>query len=107
MTVNNGPRSRECIIQFSTEVSTTVGDETALRFAIDSDDANDCQAIGPEILQTGIGGGLQTVTYMGVTTIGAGRHTITPCYALTNVFTPEDAGVVFRNRCLTVECRTQ
>jgi hypothetical protein len=107
VTVNNGSTARQCIIQFSTEVTTTAGDQTTLAYTIDSTNPANCIAIGPELFHAGNPYGLtETVTHIGVRNIGTGTHIIRPCL---QTLDGNGGGATseFFFRCLTVECRTQ
>lgn len=102
VTVDNGPKSRECIITFSTEVLTSFGDRAEIAYSIDNDV---CQIIGPAFFHHGAGGA-EAVTQMGVGTIGAGTHTIAPCFRAVDL-NGSGASTTFFFRHMTVECRTQ
>jgi hypothetical protein len=106
VTVNNGNTARQCVIQFSTEVRTSVGDQTFLRYTIDSTNPANCNFIGPEFFHAGESNLIETHTQMGVRNIGAGTHTIRPCFSA-NDGNLDGATSTFFIRCMTVECRTQ
>jgi hypothetical protein len=108
VTVNNGDVSRNCIITFSTEVFTSLGDLTLLGYTIDSTNPANCQVIGPQYFHYGASSLFifETATHMGVKNIGSGTHTIRPCFLAADN-NGGGANSQFGYRCLTVECRTQ
>ncbi len=108
VTVDNGDVSRSCIITFSTEVKTSLGDVTRLSYTIDSANPVNCQSqiIGPGLFHSGATNESETVTQMGVKDIGSGTHTIRPCFSALDR-DGNGARTDFHVRCLTVECRTQ
>ena len=97
VTINNGTVSRNVIIQFSTEaVVSQPGGRIDLKYSIDG---GSCMVIGP--LYFACDTEYNTRTAIGVIKLGAGVHTIVPCY-----FTWDPAAAVWY-RCLTAEGRTK
>lgn len=110
VTVNNGNNQRQCIIQFSSEVSTTeVGDGVRVHYTVDSTNPNSCVAIGPEDFYVSSAGNntLDTRTAIGARQIGQGTHTVRVCAALRDLNNNNTGTYQLFFRTLTVECRTQ
>ncbi|HEX3033900.1 MAG TPA: hypothetical protein VHT73_02050 [Thermodesulfobacteriota bacterium] len=82
-------------------------DRTNLRYTIDSDNPASCVAIGPDLFHISTLSFYETNTHMGVTNIGAGTHTIRPCYQAQDLNVNNSSFSRLEKRCLTVECRTQ
>jgi len=108
VTVNNDV-TRACVIQFSTEVYTSVNTSTRLRYTINSPSPANCIAIGPgdNYFSQATGAAAVTRTAIGVITLSSGTQIIRPCFNAVDYGEPGVEESTFGRRCLLVECRTQ
>lgn len=99
VTFNNDIGAKNCVVQFSTEDALVgTGASIILQWSLDG---GACFVAGPEIFR-GAPGSFETGTTIAVFVVGAGTHTIRPCWRVNT----STALATFRVRCLTVECNT-
>jgi hypothetical protein len=109
VTVNKGSIARLCIIRFSTELLTEIGDAVRLRSrSVDSTNPTSCaNSQAPEDVYSATHDRLETRTVNWIRPIGAGTHTIRVCALTFDINASVTAATTIGFRTLTVECRTQ